>query len=326
MANAVPTPQGFGQPLGASTANATRSWRNVLSDYVQISKPRILVLLLVVAWAAMFVAEEGLPAGGPFAAVTAAGAFSVAASGAFNNVVERRRDAQMDRTAHRAVAAGRIGVPAALVYGFVMAALSFASLAILGLWWAAALTLGAIAYYSVVYTVILKPTTPQNIVIGGFAGSFPALIGWAAATGGLALPAAWPALVLAALVFLWTPPHFWSLALLYQDDYAAAGYPMMPNVRGEVSTRRQILVYAVLTVACSFALLPFGAAGWVYAAIAALLGYVLLWRSWLLLRQPDKPRYRAFFFFTIQYLGVLLIGLMMDRILVSFVPNLALPW
>lgn len=303
----------------APVAVTARSLRDVVSDYVQISKPRILLLLLFVAWAAMFTAAGDWPDWVAFAAVTGAGTFSVAASGAFNNVLERSRDRRMGRTSQRAVAAGRITVPAALVYASVMAALSVAIPAAVGLWWAAGLTAGAILYYVLVYTVLLKPATPQNIVIGGFAGSFPALIGWAAQTGSLALPAAAPALLLALLVFLWTPPHFWSLALVYRDDYEAAGYPMMPNVRGEASTRRQILVYTLLTVAVSL-LLPFlgtAAAGWPYLAVAALAGGVLVVRAVRLQRSSDKARDRAFFFLTIQYLGLVLVALMADRLLAA---------
>jgi protoheme IX farnesyltransferase len=283
------------------------------ADYWAISKPRILYLLLVVAWSAMFLAAKGLPDGRAFLGVTLAGTFSVASSGAFNNVLERHRDARMKRTADRPVASGRLPVRHAVLYGVVTGLLSFASLAVLQLWLAAALTVAAILYYVVVYTVLLKPATPQNIVIGGFAGSFPALIGWAAQTGGLAWPGALPALVLALLVFLWTPAHFWALALLYKDDYAAAEYPMMPNVRGEASTRRQVVAYAALTALCSLALLRSGT-GWIYLAAAVLLGAWLVARAVAMHRRPEPKAYRSFFFLTIQYLGLLLVGLMVDQL------------
>ncbi|MEK6986402.1 MAG: heme o synthase [Candidatus Thermoplasmatota archaeon] len=286
-----------------------------LGDYWAISKPRILYLLLVVAWSAMFVAAGGLPDWKPFVAVTLAGTFSVASSGAFNHVLERHKDARMSRTADRPVASGRLPVANAVAYGLITGALSFASLAVIGLWLAAALTVGAILYYVIIYTVILKPTTPQNIVIGGFAGSFPALIGWAAQTGSLAWPAAAPALLLALLVFLWTPAHFWALALLYKEDYAKAEFPMMPNVRGEESTRRQVAVYATLTVLCSFILVATKDAGWLYAAAATLLGLYLVAKAALLVTTPSPKAYRSFFFLTIQYLGVLLLVLMLDRAL-----------
>lgn len=290
---------------------------------MQISKPRILALLLMVAWAALFVAAGGWPDWRIFVAVTLAGTASVAASGAFNNVLERARDRRMARTATRAVAAGRITPAAAALYGTTMAALSVAPLLYLNLTWAAALTLGAIAFYVLVYTVVLKPNTPQNIVIGGFAGSFPALIGWAAATGGLAWPASAPAWLLALIVFLWTPAHFWSLALLYQKDYGAADFPMMPNIKGEAHTRRLILVYAVLTVLASLAFWPMpragfdAASGWIYLACAAALGGILIGRSVRLLREPSDKVYRSYFFFTIQYLGLLLLALMVDRVLLA---------
>lgn len=294
---------------------ASRPIRAVLSDYLAISKPRILLLLLMVAWAAMFVAAGGVPGWKPFLAVTLGGTFSTAASGAFNNVLERRRDAQMGRTAQRPVASGRITPTAATVYASAMSVLAIVSLALPGYTLAAALTAAAIAYYVLVYTVALKPTTPHNIVIGGLAGSFPALIGWTAATGTLSWPASLPALVLAALVFLWTPAHFWSLALLYKDDYAAAEYPMMPNVKGDRSTRLQIFGYAWLTALSSLVLVAAHDAGWVYLAAALLLGGVLVLRSWRLLATFNPKAYRTFFLYTIQYLGFLLLALMADRLL-----------
>ncbi|MEK6976636.1 MAG: heme o synthase [Candidatus Thermoplasmatota archaeon] len=291
-----------------------RTARSIAADYLAISKPRILLLLLIVAWAAMFVAAGGLPDWKAFLAVTLGGSFSTAASGAFNNVIEKGRDGRMARTANRPVAAGRITRTAATAYAAVMSLLSFAVLWLPGYHMAALLTVGAIAYYVVVYTALLKPTTPQNIVIGGLAGSFPALIGWAAQTGGLAWPGAAPALVLAALVFVWTPAHFWSLALLYKDDYAAAEYPMMPNVRGEASTRRQIFVYAVATLLTSLLLIATQDASWVYLVAAVGLGGLLVGRSWSLLVTHNPSAYRGYFFFTIQYLGLLLVALMVDRV------------
>ena len=305
-----------------ATPPTPRTLRAVVADYAAISKPRILLLLLMVAWAAMFVAARGVPGWKPFVAVTLGGAFSTAASGALNNVLERHRDARMGRTAGRPVAAGRIAPGAATAYALAMAALSVLVLAWPGYAWAAALTAAAIAYYVLVYTVALKPATPHNIVIGGLAGSFPALIGWTAVTGTLAWPDALPALVLALVVFLWTPAHFWSLALLYKDDYAAAEYPMMPNVKGEASTRNQIVAYTVLTALCSLVLVASRDAGYLYLASALLLGGVFVLRSVRLLGGPTPKAYRAFFLFTIQYLGLLLLALIGDRML----PGNALPF
>lgn len=301
---------------------APRTIGAVFADYVQISKPRILLLLLMVAWAAMFVAAGGVPDWRPFLAVTLGGTFSTAASGAFNNVLERRRDARMGRTANRPVASGRITPAAATTYASSMSVLAVLALAIPGYTLAAAFTAAAIAYYVLVYTVALKPATPHNIVIGGLAGSFPALIGWTAATGTLAWPASLPALVLAALVFLWTPAHFWSLALLYKDDYAAAEYPMMPNVHGEHATRIQIFAYAWLTALASLVLVASRDAGLLYLVVAVLLGGALVLRSWRLLAKFNPKAYRSYFLFTIQYLGLLLLGLMVDQLLLGQLPGL----
>jgi protoheme IX farnesyltransferase len=297
--------------LGARPA--TRTFGAVARDYYDISKPRILYLLLIVAWSAMAVASHGLPDLKPFVAVTLAGAFSVASSGALNHVLERKRDARMGRTASRPVASGRLRPAFAVAYAAVTAVLAYASLAAIGLTLAAWLTVGAIVYYVLVYTVILKPATPQNIVIGGLAGSFPALIGWSAATGSLDWPLSLPAWILALLVFLWTPAHFWALALLYKEDYGAADYPMMPNVRGEASTRRQVVAYSALTVAVSLALVFSGDAGWLYLGVACLLGSLLLIRSVEMMADPSPKAYRSFFLFTIQYLGVLLLALIVDQ-------------
>ncbi len=281
-------------------------------DLLNISKPRIILLLLIVAWAAMFAAVGGLPEASAFWAVTGAGVFSTAASGALNHVIERDRDARMGRTASRPIASGRLSPVTATAYAIVCALLSVGSLVLIGAWLAAALTAAAIAYYVIVYTVWLKPTTPQNIVIGGFAGSFPALIGWAAVTGTLGVTA-W---LLAALVFAWTPAHFWSLALLYKDDYAAADYPMMPNVRGELSTRRQVVLYSFLTLGVSVAIVAtLEGFRWLYLVAAVLLGGLLCLRAVKLLSDHSPKKYRSFFLFTIQYLGFLLIALMVDQAL-----------
>ncbi len=295
----------------AAQPAARQSIGAIAKDFMEISKPRIMLLLLVVAWSAMFVADRGLPPWEPFLAVTAAGILSTAAAGAFNHVIEKERDGRMGRTASRPVASGRVSVPAALVYASVCTILSVVALVALSAWLAAALTLGAIAYYIVVYTVWLKPTTPQNIVIGGFAGSFPALIGWSAMTGTIG----WAAWIIAGLVFLWTPPHFWSLALLYKHDYAAADYPMYPNVKGEEATRKQILFYSILTVLGSLVLVyPLGVAGWLYVVGAVALGIPLIRGADGLMREPNPKAYRKFFLFTIQYLGLLLVALMVDQV------------
>lgn len=294
-----------------------RPFKAVVGDYVQISKPRIILLLLIVAWAAMFVADGGPPELIPFLAVTVAGITSTAASGAFNNVIERKRDGRMGRTADRPVASGRISPVAAAIYAFLLSVVAFSSLWANGLELAAWLTLGAIGFYVLIYTVALKPTTPQNIVLGGFAGSFPALIGWSAVTGDLST-AAW---LLAGIVFFWTPPHFWALALLYKEDYEAADFPMMPTIKGEESTKKQMVVYAMLTMFSSLALVFIGAAGFLFLAVALYLGYRFIKGASDLIGQDDRKRYRRYFLFTIQYLGLLLLALIADVVLVAAVPG-----
>jgi protoheme IX farnesyltransferase len=285
-------------------------------DLYLISKPRIMLLLLVVAWASMVVAAGGWPPLVPFAAVTVAGVASTAASGALNHVLERDRDRKMGRTADRPLASGRLRVPIATAYAFVMATVGVVALWLPGYTLAAFLVLGAMTFYVAGYTVLLKPHTAQNIVIGGLAGGFPALIGWAAVTGTIG----WAAWAIALVVFAWTPPHFWALALLYKDDYAAADYPMMPTVRGDASTKRQMVFYAGLTVLASLALVPLGA-GVLYLGAAVGLGALFVGRAVALLDTDERPRYRAYFFFTIQYLGALLVALMADVALVASVPG-----
>jgi protoheme IX farnesyltransferase len=293
----------------------------IVKDYVDISKPRIILLLLVVAWAAMAVARGGLPDGRTFLWVTIAGTASTAASGALNHVIERKKDSRMGRTADRPVASGRIHPAAASTYAAILTAIAFLSLWLPGLYLAAWLTLGAVAFYIIIYTWALKPTTPQNIVIGGFAGSFPALIGWSAATGTLGAPA-W---LLAAIVFFWTPPHFWALALLYKEDYAAAEYPMMPTIKGDESTKKQMIAYAALGVLSSLMLVVIGAGGYLFLVAALLLGYRFVFDAVKLLGHDDRKAYRRYFLWTIQYLGYLLLALIADTVLVSYFPGAAPP-
>lgn len=289
----------------------------LFGDLVNISKPRIMTLLLVVAWASMFLADGGFPSLSIFLAVTVAGVLSTASSGAFNQILERKLDARMGRTSERPIASGRLSVTTATAYAVATGALSGVLLLVFGANLAAYLTWGAIAFYVVLYTVLLKPNTPQNIVIGGFAGSFPALIGWSAVTGGLA----WPAWMIALIVFFWTPPHFWALALLYKEDYEAAEFPMMPTIHGEKSTKRQIVLYAVLALLVSLSIIAWPGVGYLYAVLAVYLGVKFVSGAVGLLKTEDRQVYRKYFLFSIQYLGLLLLGLLVDQILVALVPQ-----
>ncbi len=291
----------------------------VVADFVSISKPRIILLLLIVSWAAMAVASGGLPDMMTFLWVTVAGITSTAASGALNHVIERDRDRRMGRTADRPVASGRLHPFWATLYAAVLTVVAWWVLWDNGYQYASLLVLGAVGFYIFVYTLALKPATPQNIVIGGFAGSFPALIGWSAVTGGLSLPA-W---LLAGIVFFWTPPHFWALALLYKEDYEAADFPMMPALAGDLSTKRQMVIYAALTVIASLMLVVIGAAGYLFMAFAVILGYRFVVDAARLIDLDDRKAYRRYFLWTIQYLAFLLLALIADAVLLSFFPDAA---
>jgi protoheme IX farnesyltransferase len=237
------------------------------------------------------------------------------AANAINMVLERDLDLRMGRTAKRPTVTQTIPARSALLFALTMMVGSFALL------WGAAnllsamLALAGLAFYVIVYTLLLKRRTWINIVIGGAAGAFPPLVGWAAVTGDLS-PLAW---CLFGIIFLWTPVHFWALAILIKDDYARAGVPMLPVVRGERATVVQIAVYAVLTVVIStMPLLLQGrsghsAVGWVYLAPAALLNAVLLLRSLQLLRRPDRPRARSLFHYSMVYLALLFLAMAVDR-------------
>ncbi len=233
------------------------SLRDTVTAYYRLTKPRIVLLLLITTVPAMLLAAEGLPSPWLILATLAGGALAAGSANAINMYLDRDIDAIMRRTRQRPLPAHAIAPEHALRFGFVLGAIAFYFLAVAVNVLAAVLALSAIAFYVFVYTMWLKRTTAQNIVIGGAAGAVPALVGWAAVTGGLA----WPAIVLFAIVFVWTPPHFWALAMRFSGDYAAAGVPMLPVVRGEDETRRQILLYSLVLFATTLVLVPVGHMG-----------------------------------------------------------------
>ena len=274
-------------------------WR----DYVTLTKPRIMSLLLVTGAAGMFVGAQGVPPLGLFVAAMVGLALACGGASALNHLLDRDIDRLMGkRTEKRPVAAGRVPPARALEFGLVLSALSFVLLASVVNVFAAALALVGGLFYVLVYTRWLKRTTSQNIVIGGAAGAVPPLVGYAAATGNLALPALW----LFLIVFLWTPPHFWALALLLKESYAAAKVPMLPVVRGESETTRQIVVYSVVLVA--FTLVVGFWFGPVYVAAAALLGGLFLWLAWQLRREPSRRRAGLLFHYSLLYLALLFVA------------------
>jgi protoheme IX farnesyltransferase len=279
--------------------------------YFQLTKPRVIELLLVTTLPAMILADRGLPDAGLIAAVLVGGACAAGGANTVNCFIDRDRDQVMRRTARRPLPTGRVDPRGALVFGLALEAFAFVLLATTVNLLSAALAVGAMLFYVFVYTIWLKPRSTQNIVIGGAAGAVPTLVGWAAVTGSLALPA-W---ILFAIVFLWTPPHFWALSLRYFDDYAAAGIPMLPVARGVETAVRQIAAYAVVVAAVSLTLpLATDAVGVGYTVVAALLGVLFVMRAVALARDPSPSRAIRFFVFSNTYLALLFAAVAVDTL------------
>jgi protoheme IX farnesyltransferase len=282
-------------------------WR----DYVTLTKPRIMSLLLLTGAAGMFVGARGVPPVGSLAVTLAGLALACGGASALNHVLDRDVDRLMRRTGHRPVAEERVAPARALEFGLALSAFSFVLLASLVNVLTAVLALVGNLFYVLVYTRWLKRSTPQNIVIGGAAGAVPPLVGWAAATGDLTVPA----LFLFLIVFFWTPPHFWALALVIKRDYEAARIPMLPVVRGDRETARQIVWYSIVLVGVT--LLPFAwrTAGVLYLAAALLLGAVFLRLAWRLRRETTPVRAGALFRFSLAYLALLFVAMALDPLL-----------
>ena len=297
-------------PILAARSRARRAQR-IVGAYFRLTKPRVIELLLVTTVPAMVLADRGLPGLDLIAAVLVGGALAAGGANTINCWIERDRDQMMRRTRHRPLPAGEIPPTHALVFGIVMEVMAFALLWITAGLLAAGLAVSATLFYVFVYTIWLKPRSPQNIVIGGAAGAVPALVGWAAVTGSLAAPA-W---VLFAIVFCWTPPHFWALALRYHDDYAAAGIPMLPVVRGRTVATRQILGYSGLVVAVTLTLIPVADTGPLYAATACVLGAALLIGAERLRRDPSSERAIRLFGLSNLYLALLFAAVAVDTLI-----------
>jgi heme o synthase len=269
-------------PSGRSRAG----WR----DYLALTKPRIVELLLVTTVPAMVLAAGGWPRTTLVLATLLGGTLAAGGAGALNCYIERDLDGLMKRTARRPLAQGTMRPSEALGFGVGLVVLGVGFLALSVNLLAAALTGASALFYVVIYTIGLKRRTPSNIVIGGAAGAGPVLVGWAAVTGQVGLPA----LLLFAIVFVWTPPHFWALAIRHRDDYAAAGVPMLPVVAGVGVTSRRILWYSVAMVALTLALAPIAELGIVYVALATVLGTDLLHHCWRLVREGERHAMRVF--------------------------------
>jgi heme o synthase len=290
----------------APAALATGGLRQVVADYVTLTKPKVQSLLLLTTVTTMYVAGD--PSLSLVLWTVLGGSLASGGAGAVNHYYDRDIDAQMARTATRPVPAGRVAPRAALVFGIVLAVLSFVQLSVTVNLLAATLALSGFLGYVFVYTIWLKRSTPQNIVIGGAAGAVPPLVAWAAVTGRVELTA----LYLFAIVFYWTPPHFWSLSLLMKDDYARVGVPMMPVVRGETETRQLIVLYTVLLVALTLMPVVFGFFGLVYGAFAVLLGGIFVWLALRLWREAERRSALRTYLFSLAYLALLFCAMVLD--------------
>lgn len=282
----------------------------VLRDYYQLTKPTIVMLMLVTGLPAILMAGEGFPSPWLIIVALLGTAMAAGAASALNHWYDRDIDGLMDRTNHRPIIAGTVGPNQALAFGLIMGTLSVLLLGFFANWLSAFLAFTAIFYYVVIYTVWLKRRTPQNIVIGGGAGSMAPLIGWAAITGDVGLPA-W---LMFLIVFMWTPPHFWALALYRRMDYAKAGVPMMPVVAGEDSTRLQIVVYTVLLVATTLALYATKACGLIYLVGALVLGASFTVGAFKLYREKTDAAAKQLFMQSIFYLLILFVLLFVDEV------------
>jgi protoheme IX farnesyltransferase len=280
----------------------------VVGDYVRLTKPRIISLLLLTTAGAMFVAARGVPSAWLLFWTMIGGYLAAGGANAINQYVDRDIDERMSRTTERPVVSGRVSPRRALVFGIALGALSALVLGTFANWLAAALALLGLALYVGVYTLWLKRTSIHNIVIGGSAGAVPPLVGWAAVTGNLSL-SAW---ILFAIIFYWTPPHFWALALMLKRDYAAAGVPMLPVVRVVAETKRQILLWTLVMIAVTLLPVVSGTAGGLYLVAALALGGVFLYLAWRLFRDPGIVWARATFHYSLLYLALIFVALVID--------------
>jgi heme o synthase len=281
-----------------------------LGAYLRLTKPRVIELLLVTAVPPMVLAQQGLPRLSLIAAVVIGGALAAGGANTINCWIERDRDQLMKRTHNRPLPQGQIVPTRALAFGIALNVVAFVVLASVANLLAATLTLSATLFYVFVYTLWLKPRTVQNIVIGGAAGAVPALVGWAAVRDGLGAPA-W---LLFAIVFFWTPAHFWALAMKYRDDYAAGGFPMFPVVHGIELTTRRIAAYATITVALTFAMTLTNDVGRFYAISVFVLGALFVTRAFALVREPTPKRAIQFFGWSNVYLMLVFVAVAVDAL------------
>ena len=294
-----------------AAAIVRRSIRGLARDFLMLTKPVVVALLLVTTFAGMVVGGEAWPSLQLVFWTLLGGALAAGGSGAINQYIDRFDDEKMQRTARRPIPSGRLTPGEGLAFGVAAALISFYLMVVFVNFLAALLTLAGIVYYVLLYSIILKKATVQNIVIGGGAGAIPPLVGWAAVTGSLNVPA----LFLFAVVFMWTPPHFWALALVRRNDYARAGVPMLPVVRGERETRWQIFLYTIELVALTLVLPLFGLGGGIYLVSAAVLGGALLYTAWKVWQGEGNKIAWKMYRYSSMYLAFLFLALMVDALL-----------
>ena len=297
-----------------SARSGARSIGRTLKAYLALTKPRVIELLLVVTAPTMILAQNGIPSLWLVLATLIGGAFSAGSAGAFNCYIDRDIDRVMNRTQGRPLVTGELTDRQALVFAWALGVTSIAWLWAFTNWLAAALSLAAILLYVVFYTIILKRRTSQNIVWGGAAGCMPVLIGWAAVTGDLA----WPPIILFAIIFLWTPPHYWPLSMKYRADYQAAGVPMLAVIRGRAQVGLQVILYAWATLACSLLLIPIANMGLLYSLVALATGTWFIYETHRLYNlaihhEPVSPM--RVFHGSITYLTLLFVAIAIDPLL-----------
>jgi heme o synthase len=289
----------------------------VIRDYVSLTKPRIIELLLVTTFPVMFLAQRGVPPVWLIVATLVGGTLAAASANVLNCVIDRDIDARMHRTSNRPLVTGAVSVRNAVVFGTVLGTASVLWLGLLVNWLSAWLALGAILLYVVFYTMVLKRRTSQNIVWGGVAGCMPVLIGWSAVTNSMS----WAAVILFLVVFFWTPPHYWPLSMRFREDYANAGVPMLPVVAEDIAVGRQVVLYAWATVLASLVLIPVAPMGWVYAVVAVVSGALFVVESHRLLSRARAGvtgkalGAMRLFHYSISYLTLLFLGVAVDPLL-----------
>lgn len=289
------------------------NWLQVIQSYYQLTKPRIIPLLLITTAASMSIAAKGKLDPVMVLVTLIGGTLATASAQTINCVYDRDIDNLMERTQHRPLPSGRVQPLHALIFAFALAGLSFSLLVVFVNLLSAALAMSGILFYVGVYTHLLKRHTPYNIVIGGAAGAIPALVGWAAVTGTLS----WTAWLLFTIVFLWTPPHFWALALMISEDYAKVGVPMLPVVTDNITASQQIWLYTLLLIPCTLLLVyPLQSTGIIYSCFAVILGSIFIKKAWTLLHNADdKLAARSLFLYSILYMMLLSAGMVIDSLL-----------